>query len=80
LLTITERDPKLDPQPGDIFERVRKCNDCTRRYRREVIQRTGPHTGTGHEWVVCRNGSGHNAYMLGAFLRWVEHAEVIHAA
>ena len=71
------RNPRIDPQPGDVLEVVKVLwHHGTRRYRREVIQRTGLHVGTGHEWVVCRNGSGHNAYMLGVFQKWAKDAEV----
>jgi hypothetical protein len=74
-------DAKWDPRPGDILQKTFPHNNRgVTRWRREVIQRTGPHPGSGHEWVVCRNGSGHNAYMLPLFRKWAEHAEVIHVA
>lgn len=73
------RDPRVEPRPGDVLQRTRKCIDCTRVFRREVIQRTSPNPSTGHEWVVCRNKSGHNAYMLGIWRQWAKYAEVIHA-
>ncbi len=75
------RDPRIDPQVGDILERSRKCIDCTRTYRRTVVQLPKPHksgTGVNVQWVVYKVKTGsHAAVPLQGWRTWAKDARLI---
>lgn len=77
------RDPKIDPHPGDVLEETRKCIDCTRIFRREVVSAVCPYWLQGREvqWVSYRSRNGEQREILiGAWRKWARKAIVVNTA
>lgn len=75
------RDPRIDPKVGDVLERSRNCIDCTRTYRRTVVQLPKAHqagTGVNVQWVVYKVKNGvHSAVLLQGWRIWARDARII---
>jgi len=67
---MTKRDPRIDPRPGDVFEKAGKRLVYTRTFR-------GSYLGD----VLYQDGNGQIcAARRGSFLKWAKCAEVLHVA